>query len=529
MSSTDADPPLSGVWSAREPWPEPTEKRTWQIGLDERRAAIEAAVPGWTDPKRFPPIGRLSGSIFRLARAVGPWAVFERRRSDGRVRLSRRLRLAAEDLGPTYIKLAQIISAGRGLFPEAIVDEFARCRDQVPAEDFATVSAIVAEELQFPIDEVFVEFDREPLAAASIAQVHRAVLRSPFAGAGEEVVVKVQRPTISAQVEADIGVLSWLAVRLVGRIPIASLANPPALVDLFAHTISEELDFRLEAQNMLDVSAVLAKLGQDSFIVPRPHPQLVTRRVLVMERLDGFAFDDADGIIGAGIDTHAVIRTGMIGFLEGALLHGVFHGDLHAGNIFITRSGETALLDFGITGRLDDLQRRAFLRLMLSATTANTKGQLAALRDLGALPLDVDLDEMIAELELDQPLADPLEMEQQEMIAEMRRIVSGLLAYGARIPKELMLFMKNMIFIDGAIASLAPDLDMLGEVAHVAAHFATAHGGTLADEIGFDADSYEVDLDGIKDGLGIDRSVTRFTYAELIERRELIRSRLSRD
>ena len=159
--------------------------------------------------------------------------------------------------------------------------------------------------------------------------------------------------------------MAWLAPHLVGRIPVAALANPPALVELFAETIVEELDFRLEAANMLDIATVLAELDQRGYVVPRPHPSLVTRRVLVMERLSGFKFDDVAGMHDAGIDTEEVVRTGMIAFMEGAMIHGIFHGDLHGGNLFVLPDGRTALLDFGIVGRLDDARRRAFLRLML--------------------------------------------------------------------------------------------------------------------------------------------------------------------
>ena len=129
--------------------------------------------------------------------------------------------------------------------------------------------------------------------------------------------------------------MAWLAPHLVGRIPIASLANPPALVELFAETIVEELDFRMEAANMIDIAVMLHELKQTGYVVPRPHTSLVTRRVLVMERVDGFNFDDVVGMKNAGVDTEAVVRTAMVALIEGAMIYGVFHGDLHGGNLFV--------------------------------------------------------------------------------------------------------------------------------------------------------------------------------------------------
>jgi ubiquinone biosynthesis protein len=460
--------------------------------------------------------------VRRLGTAVGMWAWKGRRRdrSTSRRDLSRRLRIAAEHLGPTYIKLGQIISSGEGLFPEELVAEFKKCRDQVPAEPFSAVRATVESDLGCALEDVFASFDRTPLAAASIAQVHAATLRT-----GEQVVVKVQRTTVTDLVTQDLEVMAWLAPFLVGRLPFAALANPPALVELFAETITEELDFRLEAQNMLDVARSFVELGQRGYVIPRPHPTLVTRRVLVMERLDGFNFDDVAAMRDAGVDTHAVVRTGMIGFMEGALIEGVFHGDLHGGNLFVMDDGKVALLDFGITGRMDDVKRRAFLRLMLGATTNDVRVQLAALRDLGALPVDTDLEAVIEDLGLEGPAIDPTQLTPDEMIHEIQRIVKLLLGYGARMPKELMLYVKNLVFLDGAIARLAPDLDLFAEIANISLYFAQTHGERLFADVGVDPTTFEIDLAGVKSSFGVDPTTERLTYRELRERRELIRSR----
>jgi ubiquinone biosynthesis protein len=523
MSPNDRD---WGAFTEEAPWVLDRDAIRWIGAVDRLRAQARAEVPRLTTPATLPPGARVATVVGRLVAAVGPWAWRKRRGryagpEVGRADLSRRMRLAAEALGPSYIKLGQIISSGEGLFPPELVDEFKRCRDQVPAEPFDVVRLTIEQDLGCRLDDVFEWFDTTALAAASIAQVHAARLRT-----GEDVVVKVQRPSVDRLVRKDLEAMAWIAPHLVGRIPVAALANPPALVELFAETIVEELDFRLEAANMLDVATVLRDLGQDGYVVPRPHPTLVSRRVLVMQRLSGFNFDDVAGMHDAGIDTQAVIRTGMIAFMEGAMIHGVFHGDLHGGNLFVLPDGRTALLDFGIVARLSQERRLAFLRLMLAATTNNVLGQMEALRDLGALPHDTDLQAVITDLGLDRPPVDPTTLTGDEMVKEVQRVVKALLGYGAHLPKELMLYVKNMVFLDGAIARLAPDLDLLAEVANISMIFATRHGERIGRELGFDPRHVQIDLDGVKAGLGVDLDTDSLTYRELQERRQLIQKRM---
>ncbi len=508
------------------PWTLVRDDIRWLPVAADLRAAAQAEVPGLTKARRVPPGHRVLRVVRTLGGAVLPWMVAKQRGryatpEASRAEISKRLREAAEQLGPTYIKLGQIISSGEGLFPPELVGEFKKCRDQVPAEPFAVVRQVVESDLGCRMEDVFSFFSPTPLAAASIAQVHAATLCT-----GEEVVVKVQRPSVAKFVRNDLRVMAWLAPFLVGRIPIASLANPPALVELFAETIVEELDFRMEAANMVDVAAMLHELGNHGYVVPRPHPSLVTRRVLVMQRLSGFNFDDVVGMKDAGIDTEEVVRTAMVALMEGAMVYGVFHGDLHGGNLFVLPDGRTALLDFGIVGRLTGDRRLAFLRLMLGATTNDLKGQMVAMRDLGAVPPDTDLDAVIRDLRLDEERIDPTTLTGEELVAEVQRVVKGLLGYGAKLPKELMLYVKNMVFLDGAMARLAPDLDLLGEIAKISMMFAERHGERLAQELGIDHTSVEIDMDGVKAGFGVDPSTERLTYRELQARRELIQKRM---
>jgi len=466
--------------------------------------------------------------VARLSAALAGWLLLERARAARRTSttsattLSRRMAAAFERLGPTYIKLGQVLSSGEGIFPAEVVAQFKLLRDQVAPEKLATVRRVVEEDLGRPLEAVFSTFEPEPMAAASIAQVHRATLRT-----GEPVVVKVQRPRVAELVRRDLAVMSWLAPWLVGRIPVAALANPPALVELFAETIVEELDFRLEAQNMLDVARVHAEIDARSIVVPRPHPQLVTRRVLVMERLDGFPWDDVESMKHAGIDTARVLTAAFAAFMEGAMLYGVFHGDLHGGNLFVMYDGKVALLDYGITGRLSEQKRRAFLAWIVAATTNDLRTQVEAMRDLGALPPDVDVDGVIRDLGLDGPVVDPTTLEASELAAEVKRIVQALLAYGARMPKELMLFAKDLLFLDGSLAKMAPDIDILAEIARFAQDVSAKWGSRIASEIGLQDGSQEINLSGIRAAFGIADETDSLSYRDLLKRRELIRRRMT--
>jgi ubiquinone biosynthesis protein len=277
---------------------------------------------------------------------------------------------------------------------------------------------------------------------------------------------------------------------------------------------------------MLDVAAVLRDAGQTAIVVPRPHPELVTRRVLVMERLDGFHPDDIDGMRAAGIDTAAVLHSLLVSFLEGAMIYGVFHGDLHGGNLVVLTDGRVGLLDHGMTGRMDERQRLAFLRMMMTGAANDVRGQLAAFRDLGALPEDADLDAVLKLLKVDQPVRDPTRMSGEELIGEIREVVRGLLRVGARLPKHLMLYVKNMLFIDGATSHYAPDADLFAEMAKIYAYFAEKHGARILRDIGFDPARQALDLTAMKASMGLTGDVESLTHRELQERRRTVRERL---
>jgi ubiquinone biosynthesis protein len=168
----------------------------------------------------------------------------------------------------------------------------------------------------------------------------------------------------------------------------------------------------------------------------------------------------------------------------------------------------------------------AFLRLLMGGTVNDVKVQMAALRDLGALPADTDLDAVIHDLGIDQPVKDPTQMEPEELIGEIRELTKALLAYGARMPKELMLFVKDLLFLDGALATLAPDVDLFQEITQVATYFATRYGERIAQDVGIDPRQQVVDLEGFKASIGLTNDVETLTYRDLQQRRETIRRRM---
>jgi ubiquinone biosynthesis protein len=484
--NTDQDGPSPdleiGAFTQRGPWIVEPGVMPWRSGIEQLRTRTQSMVPTLIERRRVPPV-RLAHVGAVLVGAVGPWAVRKRLKigEPTSIQLAHRLRAAVERLGTTYIKLGQIVASAEGMLPSDLVQEFKDCRDQMQPETFGTVRHVVEADLGAAIEALFESFDPTPIAAASIAQVHAARLRT-----GEDVVVKVQRPRVEQVVASDLRTMAWLAPILVKRVPQLALVNLPAYIELFAETIVEELDFRLEAENMLDIAAVLAKTEQRAVVVPRPHPTLVTKRVLVMERLHGFKIDDETSMREAGIDPSGVFTSLMVSFFEGAGIYGVFHGDLHGGNMMVTTDGKVGVFDFGITGRFDDTARTALMKLLLGGLTEDIPEQIKSFRELGGFPPGADLDAIAADLDVDTLRNAGAQMSAEEMATQMRNLVNQLLNHGAKLPKSLFLYMKGMIYLNGAIAALASDVNILETMSTVFAYFAETHGEIFANDFGVD-------------------------------------------
>jgi len=495
------------------------------------RRAIRESVPALIMRPRFPPLFRLLVTAARIGWAVYAGRLLDRRLDpdERRERTYRRLRLAATKLGPAYIKLAQLIAAGEGVFPDALVAECRLCRDQVPAEPWSAVRDVVEADLG-PLEGRFAHFESEATAAASIAQVHAARLPN-----GTNVMVKVQRPGIRRRVERDLAVLAWLAPKLVGRIPITALANPPALVELFAETITEELDFRVEVANLFEVDRALRATTTGRWQVPEPVLDGVTERVIVMSPVAGRPLSELRSADLADGEAAAIFRQMNDALLHGACMTGVFHGDFHAGNVFIDTEGTPpgqppviGLVDFGITGRLEGPKRVAFLRYVVGLLTGDLQSQVAGMIDLGAFGPGSNPERVIADLRLDRPGFDPLELTEDEFTAEFRALISGLLANGARIPKELMLFIKNFAYLCSVTGELEPDMEVLAQFERIASSFFARNGVRMATEIGFSPAPDDVDEKIIRQAMGISPKHERVTWRLIRGRRTDLKARVGK-
>ena len=382
--------------------------------------------------------------------------------------------------GPAYVKLGQLIATAKGALPDAWTEAFAWCRDEVPALRPGVAEAVIDKELGHRRAEIFESIEPKAVAAASIAQVHLGRLAD-----GTEVAVKVQRPGLRQRFETDIralSVIAFLADRLSRRVRIANL---PGFVELFAQLVLEELDFRLEAMNMVEIGLANEDAGLDHIRVPRPIPGLVTIRVLVMERVPGIRYTDA-AVAHPELDGNRIVRLAVQGVLEHALLYGVFHGDLHAGNVLIDEAGNFSLVDFGIAGRLDATQRAALARMVIGFARNDFAAQVAAVAELGALPPGIDLAPLIREFAeestamlaaIDRPLS---QLDFSTMTAQVARAVRLLAEHRFRQPKELVLFSKNMLYLNGLCNSFAPDINLLSEIAPVFLYFQTKYPKEIA-------------------------------------------------
>ncbi len=373
------------------------------------------------------------------------------------------VRRAFEELGPTYIKLGQLVASSQGLFPERYCLEFRKCLDRVPSFEFDAVDAILRADLGRPPDEIFASIDPTPLASASIAQVHAAKLLS-----GQDVVIKVQRPKIGEVVEADLRVLKMMA-RVMSILPLGDLANPRGIVEDFEANIREELDFRREAANMAEFNRIMVEHDQVLVAAPRPVDELTTERVLVMERFFGHRVDDVEKLRAANVDGEATLLVGMRAWFQCMIIHGFFHGDVHAGNLMALADGRVGFLDFGIVGRFARERREQVTDYLMAFSTGDFRKLAEVMNAMGAFHAKVDIDHLAKDLaEAYQPMMEN-ELAAVKYADVIPAIMRTAVRHGLRMPRDFVLVVKQMLYFDRYAKILAPNLNVFRDPRIVAA------------------------------------------------------------
>ncbi len=371
-----------------------------------------------------------------------------------RLTAAERMRLVLEELGPTFVKLGQILSTRADVIPHAFVHEFEKLQDDVPSFSFEEVVTQITTGLDGPVEQFFTEIDPEPLAAASIAQVHRARLKT-----GEEVVIKVRRPGIVEIVESDISALVALAGLAERHLPGSEIYDPVGIVREFARTIRREMDFTREGHTIEKFRDNFSKTPWMYF--PRVYWEQSSRAVLTMEYIAGIKISDREKLCEQGLDPVLIARRGADSFLEMVLTHGFFHGDLHPGNVLILPDNVVCMLDYGIVGRLDE-DLKKFLTDILAAIVNREMDEVVSLL-LFAGDISDTMDIRALKRDLFNFIDGYYEIPLQDIVVGnmLMEFVEIITLYNIKITPDLMMLVKSLVLVEATGRTLDPAFNMV--------------------------------------------------------------------
>jgi len=363
-----------------------------------------------------------------------------------------RARLALQELGPTFIKLGQMLSMRPDLITPEFAEEFKKLQDRVPPCDFEEVKGVLEEELKAPLESRFSRFDPLPIAAASLAQVHKAELN------GEPVAVKVQRPGIRKVIETDIDILLQIAGIAKRRLGDEAPFDPVGIVNEFAKSIYRELDFTGEANNMLRFARNFQ--NDPTIYVPKVYRELTTGRVLTMEFVDGIKISDVERFESLGLDRRTVALNGAKAVLKEVFEHGFFHADPHPGNIFVIKGNVIVPVDFGMVGRLTPEEMESLGRLLAGMVYKDAGLIVRTLYQLGMLEETRDTDELKRDISdfLDRYYKRPLY--QLDMRAIMDELMWIVRSHRVKVPSSYTLMLRALVTMEGVGRLLDPQFDM---------------------------------------------------------------------
>lgn len=401
----------------------------------------------------FGEIGRVLGIESKTSSSDKPFA--------------KRVRLALADLGPTFIKLGQVLSVRPDILPQALLDELATLQDNAPTVDFAAVRAVVEEELRGPLEETFDDFSPTPIASASIAQVHFARLKD-----GREVAVKVQRPGIEKTMRSDVHILYTIARAVEGRLDVPGLYTPVEIVQEFETALTGELDFLQEAQAAARFRSNHS--GVEGVRVPQVYREFCTRRVLVMERILGTRLND---IPSGSEEGKAAMRRLIESWYLQLFEHGFFHGDPHPGNLMVMGRGEICFLDFGLTGLLTGEMQDLMTSVFTGLVFRDADSVALAIYRAGATKDRVDLKAFRGEIERLMTKYEGASLSQLNTTSSLTEFIIVAAQYKIQLPREFAVIARATSIVDGIARRLLPDVDIVAEVRPLAQRLVTTRFG----------------------------------------------------
>ncbi len=368
-----------------------------------------------------------------------------------------RFRLALEELGPTFIKLGQLLSTRPDILPVEVITELDKLQDHVPPVAADLIKGEIQRELGYPVEELFRSFDEEPLAAASISQVHRGCLKN-----GQKIVCKVRRPGIDDVIQTDLDIMLGLAHLIERHLPGGELYEPVALVKEFRRSIQRELDFSREGRT---IDRFTLNFANDERVhIPQVFWEYTGQTVLTLEYVSGIKISHIEELENAGYDLRVIAHNGADIFLQQVFIHGFFHADPHPGNIHVLPDNVLCLLDFGMVGRLDEELKRHLTELLLSVLSRDVERLISQLMLSGDLldetnqnSLSRDFGEFINDY-ADLPLQD------LNVGLLLNDFIAILTEHRIRFPANLMLLSRAIIVMEGTGRQLDPKFNMMEQV-----------------------------------------------------------------
>ena len=389
------------------------------------------------------------GSYLRWSRRV----LFKRRGPQTPLSRAQRIRLALEELGPTFIKFGQVISTRPDLVPDDVLTELKQLRENVPPFSSEVAISRVESAIGLPVANAFASFTTEPLAAGSLAQVHRATHLN-----GQELAIKILRPGITAEIERDISLMHEFAVLIERYIPEAQVFDPIGLVSHFARAIRRELNLSREARTLEEFHRLFRH--DATLKVPAVFRELSSYTLLAMDLIDGHRIDDPEELARLGIDCSALAANGARIFLKQAFELGIFHGDPHTGNIRVLDNGALCLLDYGMVGHLDEKTRDSLIDLMVAIVRRDAEAAVCVVEEIGQPFTEIDRPLLRAEIRDFIDTYYGVELSRLDIGHLLGDFVTILVSHGIRCPSDLMLLIRALVTLEGVGHTLDPQFNL---------------------------------------------------------------------